>query len=102
MTGDTHNRKLVTIVTEAALESALARDIEHLGAHGYTITDARGKGSRGVRSAGWDSSSNIRMEVVCGATTADAICQHLEQNYYANYSMIVFVIDVDVLRKDKF
>ena len=40
--------KLLTIVTEAALENTLAKTIERLGAHGYTITDARGKGGRGV------------------------------------------------------
>ena len=37
-------KKLLTIVTEAALENILIKDIERLGAQGYTITDARGKG----------------------------------------------------------
>ena len=44
-------REFLTIVTEASLESALLRDFERLGAHGYTVTDARGTGSRGVRNA---------------------------------------------------
>jgi hypothetical protein len=44
-------RKLLTIVTKAAPEDTLVRDIETLGARGYTITDARGKGSRGQRDA---------------------------------------------------
>ena len=61
----TEHRKLVTIVVEAALEQRLIKDLERLGANGYTITDARGKGSRGVRNAGWDRSGNIRVEVLC-------------------------------------
>lgn len=95
-------RKLLTIVTEAALEGALVRDIERLGANGYTITDARGKGSRGVRNASWDASSNIRVEVVCDAETAEAIAAHLRRHYSDDYAMILMMTDVEVLRPDKF
>jgi nitrogen regulatory protein PII len=58
-------RQLVTIITEAVLESELTRQLEQLGARGYTITEARGKGSRGIRDAGWDEVRNIRIEVIC-------------------------------------
>jgi len=71
MTG--HNRKLLTVITEAAIETRLLRDLERLGAHGYTVTDARGKGSRGVRNAGWEASANIRVEVICSDDTAQAL-----------------------------
>lgn len=99
---DIHARKLLTVVTEAAIEGALVRDVERLGAHGYTVTDARGKGHRGVRGAGWEASANIRLEVVCDEATARSIAAHLRDHYYANYAMILFVADVDVLRPEKF
>jgi len=95
-------RKLVTIVTEAALERRLVDDLKRLGAHGYTISDARGEGSRGVRNAGWEASSNIRIEVICDETTAEAIASHLKAAYYANYAMILYLSDVGVLRPQKF
>ncbi len=95
-------RRLVTIVTEAALESVLLDDLERLGAHGYTVTDARGKGSRGARAGSWDNSTNIRIEVVCDHATAAAIATHLRATYYQNYAMILFCHDVDVLRPEKF
>ena len=94
--------KLLTIVTEAALEDTLVRDIESLGARGYTITDARGKGSRGMRDATWSPHANIRLEVLCHADTAHAICMALRERYYDNYSMVVYVGEVDVLRPEKF
>ena len=100
--GTTHPRKLVTIVTEAALESAITRDVERLGARGYTITDARGKGSRGVRNAGWEASSNIRIEVICETGSALAILQHLTAHYYDDFAMIIFTSDVEILRPEKF
>jgi nitrogen regulatory protein PII len=95
-------RKLLTIITEAAVEATLIQDLERLGAHGYTVSDARGKGSRGVRSSAWDASSNIRIEVVCDEATADAIAAHLQARYYAHYAMILFMADVAVLRPEKF
>jgi len=98
----TERRKLLTIVAEAALEQRITKDVERLGAHGYTITDARGKGSRGVRDAGWERSGNIRMEVVCDGTTAAAVAAHLKEHYYDNYAMILFIGDVEVLRPEKF
>ena len=90
--------KLLTLVTESALEPLLKRDFEALGAEGYTIVDARGKGHRGVREANWGrSSTNIRVEVVCDAEMADRIAEHCRKNYVKNYGMIVYVSDVQVL-----
>ncbi len=95
-------RKLLTVVTEAALEHLLIDDIQSLGAVGYTITDARGKGSRGTRNAGWETSGNIRLEIICDDDTAMKISQYLQEKYYNNYAMILFISDVEVIRQDKF
>jgi hypothetical protein len=98
----TEGRKLVTIITEALVERRLVDDLKLLGAHGYTISDARGEGSRGVRSAGWEASGNIRVEVVCDPATAAAIAAHLQAKYYEDYAMILYFSDVGVLRPQKF
>jgi nitrogen regulatory protein PII len=97
-----HTRKLLTVITESAIERDLCADLEALGAHGYTITDARGKGRQGVREATWDPSGNIRLEVVCKEDTANVIAGHLTQKYYANYAMILYLSDVQVVRSEKF
>ncbi len=98
----TETRKLVTIITEASLERALTAEVEKLGAHGYTVADVRGKGTHGARDAGFDLTANIRIEVVCTQETADAIVGALRERYYANFAMITFVGDVEVLRPQKF
>lgn len=95
-------RRLVTIITEAVLEASLCKELQGLGATGYTVTDARGTGSRGIRSAGWSSSSNIRIEVVCDERVAARIADYLREHYYDDYAMIFFETDVSVLRPDKF
>lgn len=95
-------RTLVTIVTESVLERQLVDDVKRLGAHGYTVTEARGEGHRGVRAADWEYSRNIRLETICEARVAEAIMQHIARTYYANYAMIAFTHEVEVMRPEKF
>ena len=66
-------RRLLTVVTEAVLERELVAELEALGVRGYTITDARGKGSRGRRQSDWAQESNIRVEVVCEPALAERL-----------------------------
>jgi nitrogen regulatory protein PII len=97
-----HTRRMVTIVTEAALERSLVAEIEGLGARGFTITDARGKGSRGTRQSEWAQEGNIRLEVVCEPELAERIAERVRDRFYDHYAMILFLQDVSVLRPDKF
>ncbi len=97
-----HSRKLLTIITEAVLEGPLLRDLERIGARGYTVTDARGKGVRGVRPAGFELNSSIRVEVICDEPMARTIAAHMKEAYYEDYAMSLFLVDVGVFRPEKF
>jgi hypothetical protein len=99
---NTHPCKLVVIITESAIEDALAADVMRLGAHGYTVSDVRGQGSHGRRQATWGADQSIRMEVLCDHETSQAITVHMENAYFRNFAMVTFVADVGVLRPDKF
>jgi len=90
------------IISEAALEDTLGKDVMKLGAHGYTIADVRGQGRNGPRNALWGADRSIRMEVLCDEATAGAIVSHIEQHYFRNFAMVTFVADVGVLRPEKF
>lgn len=98
----TWNKKLVTIVTEQRIEKAIVALVKSSGAHGYTLTDARGEGSRGIRSGSWDEASNIRIEVVCENSIAENIAKNLQEKFYADYAMILFISDVETIRDEKF
>jgi nitrogen regulatory protein PII len=98
----THSRKLIVIITEAALEPLLVKDVLRLGAHGYTVSDVRGGGRHGARDAAWEADRNVRMEVICDEATAAAIGDHVRATYAQHYATTVFVVDVGVLRPDKF
>lgn len=98
----THKMKLITIVTESILEHSLVEDFDRLGARGYTITNARGKGHRGLRDAGWSSDSNIRIEIISSEQVIDKVAEYLNDTYYGNYAMMLYTSDVKVLRVEKF
>lgn len=98
----TEKRLMLTIVTESVIENSLLADLERLGVRGYTVTDARGRGSRGVRDANWDEAANIRIEIICARPLADAVLAHLQERYYANYAMVACAHEVEVLRAGKF
>jgi nitrogen regulatory protein P-II 2 len=102
MTPGTHIRNLVVIITEAALEKTLEQEILALGAHGYTICDARGSGRHGRREARWESEHNIRVEVICEPGVADQLTRVISQKYAPDYATTVYVMEVGVLRPDKF
>lgn len=98
----TYAKTLVVILCEAALEPMLIADSRRLGAQGYTVVDARGGGRRGVREANWEADRSIRMEIVCDTETAEAIIDHVRQQYFENYAMILYTVDIGVVRPDKF
>ena len=98
----TEKRTLLTVITEGVIEQTLLRDLERLGVRGYTVSDARGRGSRGVRDAAWGEAANIRIEVICPRAQAESVLGHLQARYYSDYAMVAFLQDVEILRPEKF
>jgi hypothetical protein len=98
----TEKRVLLTIVTESVIENALMADLGGLGMRGYTVSDARGRGDRGLRDANWDEAANIRIEILCARSLAQQLLAHLKARYYANYAMVAWLNEVEVLRPEKF
>ncbi|MDQ2068891.1 P-II family nitrogen regulator [Natronospira bacteriovora] len=95
-------RKLLTVITEEALERPLVKIIRDCGARGYTITEARGAGRRGARAPGVEQGANIRVEVICEEQIAWQIAELLHQKYFKDFAMVLYLAEVDVIRGEKF
>ncbi|RIH81697.1 Membrane-associated protein [Calidithermus terrae] len=93
--------KLVTIIAEAFLEEKLVREVKKLGASGYTLSPARGEGSRGVRASEWEG-GNVRLEVVASPQVAERILERLAEVYFPSYAVIAFTQTVEVVRGEKY
>lgn len=102
MTLPKHARTLLVIITEAALEKSLARDVRRLGAQGYTVYDVRGAGHAGIREGSWEADRSIEMKVICEAEVADRIADYVLEHYGANFSLTMFFAGVEVLRPSKY
>ena len=98
----THAKKLLVIIGEAALEKKLIRDARTFGVHGYTITDVRGGGERGEREARWEADRSIEMKVICDEAVAGRLAQHVLASYAPNYALTLFTTEVGVFRPQKF
>ena len=91
----------VTIIAEALLEDRLLRDVRRLGSRGYTITDARGEGSRGVRASEWEG-RNVKLETIVSPEVADRVLEWLAAHYFEHYAVIAYVEAVEVVRGEKY
>lgn len=98
----THPKKLLVIIAEAALERNLIRDARRLGAHGYTVSEVHGGGERGEREARWEADRSIEIKVICDAAVADKLAQHVLERYATHYQVTMFTADVGVFRPQKF
>lgn len=93
--------KLVTIVTEALLEPRIIEEITQLGARGYTITEVKGFGSRGVRDSDLDG-KNVKVEAIVSHRVADAILEVVHDKFFRSYAMVAWLTDVEVVRAAKY
>lgn len=55
-----------------------------------------------MRDASWDEAANIRVEVICKRELAEIVFAHLRDKYYANYAMITFLHEIEIMRPEKF
>lgn len=93
--------KLLTIVAEPVLEPRILAQLKAHGASGYTVTEARGAGSRGTR-VGEVPGEGRRIETVVTAAVAEHILTYIAEHYFADFAVIAYVTDVEVLRGEKY
>jgi hypothetical protein len=87
---------LLTILSEAVLEDTLVEEIMALGAKGYTISEARGRGTHGVRTGKWTAGGNIRIEVIGDAKLCAQIVERLQAGYERDYGLLMFTCPVEL------
>jgi nitrogen regulatory protein P-II 2 len=98
---DTHDLILVTVVAEPVLEDRLTREIMEYGASGYTVTEVRGKGTRGIRTGDIPGQA-VRIETLVSLETADALLDRAAEAWFPHYAVVAWATPVRVVRGDKF
>jgi len=95
-----HLRK-VTIIAERVLRDDLLELLKRHGSTGWTLTAVEGEGSRGIRASEWEGRS-VQIDTLVSTETADAIMDEVGEKYFADWSVIVYAADVEVLRGEKY
>jgi len=95
-----HLRK-VTIVAERVLRDDILELLKRHGATGWTLTAVEGEGSRGIRASEWEGRS-VQIDTLVSPRAADAIMEEIGDTYFADWSVIVYAADVEVLRAEKY
>jgi nitrogen regulatory protein PII len=91
----------VTIIAERVLRDDLIDLLKKLGASGWTLTMVEGEGSRGIRASEWEG-RNVQIDTLVSPEMAETIMDKVAALYFADWSVIVYSADVEVLRKDKY
>lgn len=53
-------------------------------------------------AAAWGEAANVRLEIICPRAQAETVLAHLQVRYFADYAMVAFLQDVEILRPEKF
>lgn len=97
----------ITIVSERVIQDKIIAVVEAAGATGYTVIEGGGKGSHGLRSTDRPSVVKalaiVKIEVVVNEReTAEKIADAVNEKYFKDYSGIVYLEGVEILRPKKF
>lgn len=93
--------QLITIVTERLLKDQILELIEKFGSKGYTISNASGQGSRGLRASDF-AGRNIRIETIVSEKVGQKIIDAIAEKYFEDYAVIAYSQKVSVVRGDKY
>ncbi len=93
---------LLNVICEAALEETLAEEVEKAGGAGFTAHSVRGRGNHGSRSATTEADRNIVFQVIGSRDLTNRLAKSLENKFFKNYAMVLYIHEVDVLRSEKF
>lgn len=102
-----HPATKVTIIAERLLQDRLIKKLEAAGAKGYTIVDGSGKGEHftrsGDRATVVSAFSIIRIEAILSSDAqAHTVAQEIEAAFFKQYSGIVYLSPIEILRPQRF
>ncbi|MCU0775431.1 MAG: transcriptional regulator [Ideonella sp.] len=97
-----HPKTMLLVVAEAVLEAALLRDARQLGAQGWTVAEVRSASLEGEREGAWEADRTVEIRLICDPAVADAIAEHVLQQYVPYYSIAMVFTQAEVLRPERF
>ncbi len=97
----------VTIIAERLLQDRITKLLDETGASGYTLVEGSGKGHHLTRTHDRPSIVRdfdiVRIEfVMLDGDHAREIAQQIADDYFTDYSGIIYITPAEVLRSERF
>ena len=92
---------MLTVIAESVLKKRLIHDVREAGAHGYTIINVEGEGTR-QRRVGEILGDNIRLETIVSPEVAERLLNVISTEYFDRYAVIAYLSTVSVIRGEKY
>ena len=98
---ETARVKLVTIIASSEMFDGIIEQLKAVGATGYTLLNADGRGFHGPKRAGLLTTGNVRIETLLRPAVAHKLLEHLAREY-ADRALTAYSHDVDAIPREHF
>jgi len=92
--------KKLTLIAEALLRERLLHDLKSLGVNGYSLSRVEGDVGRGLHASDFEG-NNVQIDCIVSEQMAEQVVAHLEKQYIADFPILAYLQDVQVLRNER-
>ena len=94
--------KLLTITCEILAQKNVIDILKNHEITGYTSYEVEGNGEKGLRGQGILSEKNVKVEVIMREEKLSAVVEDISRTLFPDFTIILYVSDVGVVRTEKF
>ena len=94
--------KLLTITCEILAQKNVIDILKNHEITGYTSYEVDGNGEKGLRGQGIQSEKNVKVEVIIREEKLSAVVEDISRTLFPDFTIILYVSDVGVVRTEKF
>ena len=94
--------KLLTITCEILAQKNIIEILKKNEITGYTTYEVDGNGARGLRGQGLKNEKNVKVEIIMREEKLSDVIEEISRTMFANFALVLYVSDVNVLRIEKF
>ncbi len=94
--------KLLTITCEILAQKNIIEILKKHQITGYTTYEVDGNGARGLRGQGLKNEKNVKIEIIMREEKLSDVIEEISRTMFANFALVLYVSDVNVLRIEKF
>ena len=97
-----YNIKLLTITCEILAQNNIIEILNKHDITGYTTYEVNGNDAHEIRGQGLKIEKNVKVEIIMREEKLQDVVEEISRTLFANFAIVLYVSDVDVVRTEKF